>query len=131
MPHFIIECSENVLQLKSANEIMQTVYRCAEATGLFVENDIKVRIRPFTLFMVGIGKQDFVHIFAFIMEGRTIEQKQNLAYDIITKPNELLTCVSILSISVADFEKAIYCNKALIHPENTTGDRHFAPSKNG
>lgn len=43
MPHFIIDCSENVIQQKSPDEIMQAVYAVAEATGLFAPNDIKVR----------------------------------------------------------------------------------------
>jgi hypothetical protein len=32
---------------------------------------------------------------------------------------------TILSINIADIEKATYSNRALIHPLNVTGDRHF------
>ena len=32
MPHFVIDCSENVIVLKSPNEIMQNVYDSAEST---------------------------------------------------------------------------------------------------
>lgn len=37
--------------------------------------------------------------------------------------------ISILSISIGEFEKATYCNKALIHPLNAAGDRHFKIEK--
>ena len=47
MPHFVIDCSENILNLKSPEEIIQTVYDTAESTGLFDITDIKVRINPF------------------------------------------------------------------------------------
>lgn len=125
MPHFIIDCSENIIEQKSPEEIMQAVYDAAEATGLFAENDIKVRLRPFRYFKLGEGKTDFIHIFGNIIEGRSVEQKENLSRKIIERLNETFPDVSILSINISEFEKATYCNKALIHPLNTAGDRHF------
>ncbi len=50
---------------------MQAVYEVAEATPLFAENDIKVRINPYTHFKLGADKNNFIHIFGYIMEGRT------------------------------------------------------------
>ena len=125
MPHFIIECSENTIQQKSPDEIMQAVYDTAEATGLFAPNDIKVRLRPYQYFKLGESKKDFIHIFGNIMEGRSIEQKANLSQKIIERMNEMFPDISILSINISEFEKATYNNKALIHPRNTTQDRHF------
>ena len=126
MPHFIIDCSENVIQQRSPDEIMQAVYDAAEATGLFAVSDIKVRLRPYQYFKLGTGKKDFIHIFGNIMEGRSAEQKANLSKKIIERLNEMFPDISILSINIREFEKAAYSNKALIHPLNTTNDRHFA-----
>ena len=125
MPHFIIECSENIIQQKSPDEIMQAVYDAAEATGLFAPNDIKVRLRPYQYFKLGKHKKDFIHIFGNIMEGRSIQQKADLSQKIIERLNEMFPDISILSINIREFEKATYSNKALIHPQNTTQDRHF------
>ena len=125
MPHFIIDCSENIIEQKSPAEIMQAVYDVAEATGLFAAGDIKVRLHPYQYFKLGAGKQDFIHIFGNIMEGRSVEQKANLSRKIIERLNEMFPDISILSINVGEFEKATYSNKALIHPLNTTNDRHF------
>lgn len=125
MPHFIIDCSENVIQQKSPDEILQAVHDVAEASGLFAENDIKVRLRPFTYFKLGKDKNDFIHIFGNIMEGRSTEQKANLSKEIIKSLNEMFPEISILSINIREFEKATYSNKALIHPLNKTNDRHF------
>ena len=125
MPHFIIDCSENIIQQKSHDEIMQAVYDVAEATGLFAPNDIKVRLRPYQYFKLGKNKKDFIHIFGNIMEGRSTEQKANLSKKIIERLNEMLPNISILSINIREFEKATYSNKALIHPRNETNDRHF------
>ena len=125
MPHFIIDCSEDIIQQKSPDEIMQAVYDVAEATGLFAPNDIKVRLRPYQYFRLGKNKKDFIHIFGNVMEGRSTEQKANLSQKIIEKLNEMFPDISILSINIREFEKTTYSNKALIHPLNTTNDRHF------
>ena len=126
MPHFIIDCSEDVLRQKPAGEIMNAVFEMAEASGLFAPNDVKVRLRLFQYYQLGENKQNFIHIFAYIMQGRNTGQKANLSRQIINRLTEMLPEVSFISMNVEDFEKASYCNKALIHPENLHGDRHFA-----
>ena len=125
MPHFIIDCSENVIEQESPEAIMQAVYDVAEASGLFAVNDIKVRLRPYQYFMLAKGKRDFIHIFGYIMEGRRTEQKENLSRRIIERLNEMFPGLSILSINIGEFEQATYSNKALIHPLNMTRNRHF------
>jgi 5-carboxymethyl-2-hydroxymuconate isomerase len=125
VPHFIIDCSENIIEQKSPEQIMQAVYDVAEATGLFAANDIKVRLRPYQYFKLGTGKKDFIHIFGNIMEGRSTKQRANLSKKMIERLNEMFPDISILSINICEFEKATYTNKALIHPLNKTRDRHF------
>ena len=125
MPHFVIECSENILSQKRPEEIMLAVYDVAVATGLFALNDVKVRIRPFQYYKLGETKKDFLHIFGNIMEGRTTEQKANLSRKVIERLNEMFPDISILSMNIREFEFATYCNKALINPLNKTKDRHF------
>lgn len=114
MPHFVIDCSENILNLKSPEEIMQAVYDTAESTGLFDIGDIKVRINPFQYYNIGNTQDDFIHIFANIMEGRTTDQKSSLSHKIIGQLKTLFPEVPILSINIRDFEKATYCNKSMV-----------------
>jgi 5-carboxymethyl-2-hydroxymuconate isomerase len=125
MPHFIIDCSENILSQKRPEEIMQAVYDVAVATGLFALNDVKVRIRPFQYYKLGDTKKDFIHIFGNIMEGRTTEQKANLSRRVVERLNEMFPDISILSMNIREFEFATYSNKSLINPLNKTKDRHF------
>ena len=129
MPHFIIDCSESVILQKSPDEIMQAVYDAAEASGLFAENDIKVRLRPYQYFKLGKNKKDFIHIFGNIMEGRSTEQKAALSKRIMERLNDMFPDISILSINLREFERATYSNKALIHPLNHANDRHFDVEK--
>lgn len=104
---------------------MQAVYEAAEATGLFVRDDIKVRLRPYLYFKLGEDKKDFIHVFGYIMEGRSTEQKANLSRKVMERLDEMFPDVSILSMNIFEFEEATYSNKALIHPLNRTNDRHF------
>ena len=114
MPHFIIDCSENVIKLKSPDEIIQEVYDSAESTELFAKGDIKVRINPFKYFNVGNTKEDFIHIFANLMEGRNTEQKRNLSRKIISTLKLMFPDVPIISINIRDFEQSTYCNKSMV-----------------
>ena len=114
MPHFVIDCSENVIALKSPNEIMQNVYDSAESTHLFEKGDIKVRINQFKYYNIGNTKEDFIHIFTNIMEGRTNTQKQNLSRKIISELILLFPSVPIISINIRDFDKYGYYNKSMV-----------------
>ena len=125
MPHFIIECSDDIIEQKTPDEIMQAVYEAAEATGLFAENDIKVRINPYRYYKLGNTKKDFIHIFGNIMEGRSVEQKSNLSRKIIERLTRMFPDISILSMNIREFEWTTYSNKSLINPLNVNKDRYF------
>lgn len=114
MPHFIIDCSENVIRLKSADEIMQEVFNSALSTGIFTESEIKVRINPFAFYNNGNTLDDFIHVFAYIMEGRNDDQKGNLSKVIVTKLASILPKVPVISINIQDFEKSNYFNKTMV-----------------
>jgi len=125
MPHFIIDCSQDILLQRTPDELMDAVYEAADATGLFAPNDIKVRLQPYQYYRLGTGKKNFLHVFGYIMEGRTTEQKADLSRKITSRLSELLPDISFLSVTISDFEAATYSNKALINPENAGKDRHF------
>lgn len=114
MPHFILDCSEPILEIQDPQKVIEAVFETAFETGLFGRNDIKVRMNPFKHSLVQGGNSDFIHVFANIMQGRTEAQKANLSKKIVTKLNELFPEVPIISINIRDFEKATYCNKNMI-----------------
>ncbi|WP_074408658.1 MULTISPECIES: 5-carboxymethyl-2-hydroxymuconate Delta-isomerase [Aquimarina] len=114
MPHFILDCSEHIIQLKSPEEIIQAVYNAADATGLFTAGDIKVRINPFKHYTVGNTKDDFIHVFGNLMEGRNDHQKADLSKKIVSTLKTMFPDVPILSINLREFEKSSYCNKTMV-----------------
>jgi 5-carboxymethyl-2-hydroxymuconate isomerase len=117
MPHFVIDCSESVLSRADPDELMRAVFVAAESTGLFASSGvsgIKVRLRPYRYFTNVDAHEHFVHVFAYVMEGRTEEQKRALSEKVIRALKELLPAVDIVSMNVQDFEKATYCNATMI-----------------
>jgi len=115
MPHFVIDCSESITKIKSPTDILHAVHDVACSTELFDEADIKARLNPFDKdYLVGGKREDFIHVFANIMEGRTVEQKANLSREIIKKLKDLFSEIPFIAINIRDFEKATYCNKTMV-----------------
>ncbi len=116
MPHFIIDCSENILKAHSKDEIIRQVYLSAISTKLFHKNDVKVRINTFKEYITGDKKEDFIHVFANIMEGRTIKQKADLSKTIVKDLSLMLPSVPNIGTNVVEFERASYFNKNMLDP---------------
>ena len=116
MPHFIIDCSEDILKLHSEEEVIEQVHLSAVSTKLFNKNDVKVRINSFGKYSTGDKKEDFIHVFSNIMEGRTIEQKLNLSKTIVKDLALMFPSVPNIGTNVIEFEKATYFNKNMIDP---------------
>ncbi len=125
MPHFIIDCSENILKEISPEALINTVYTAAARSGLFHHDDVKVRLRPYQHFRLAQGKTSFMHVFGYIMKGRNEDEKADLAKNVAAQLALLLTNVSFLSVNISEFEMETYCNKSLLNPANKTNDRHF------
>lgn len=115
MPHFVIDCSERIITSKSPEEIMKNVFNTAKSTQLFDTGDIKVRINPYKYYNIGGTKNDFIHVFANIMEGRSINQKQQLSKKIVSNLKMMFEQVPVISINIRDFEKDTYCNRSMIN----------------
>lgn len=115
MPHFVVDCSAKLIDSLPVEIFYREIHYSAAQSGLFAIDDIKVRLRPFEHSAVGgYNHKDFIHIFAHIMEGRTVEQKADLSKRIVSKLNELFPNVSVISMNVYEFEKATYCNLATL-----------------
>lgn len=114
MPHFVMDCSEDVLNSHDEEFIIEQIHVVANATGLFEENDIKVRLNPFKKYSVGNKRESFIHVFAHIMEGRTTEQKANLSKQVVSKFAALFPEIPNIAMNISDFESATYCNRAML-----------------
>lgn len=114
MPHFVIDCSGQLLRIHSEESILARVHRVANASGLFEESDIKVRIRPYAIHAVGGGREDFIHAFAWIMQGRSIEQRAALAQAIVAELAGMFPQLPRIAANIAEFEQATYFNRGML-----------------
>ena len=116
MPHFIIDCSKGILKSHSQDEIIKQVHISAISTKLFHKNDVKVRANFFEEYSTVDKQEDFIHVFANIMEGRTIEQKANLSKTIVKDLALMFPLVPHIGTNVIEFKKATYFNKNMLDP---------------
>jgi len=95
MPHFVIDCSKNILKIKSSKEIIQKIYDTTESTELFNKGNIKLRINSFEYYNI---KNKLIHLFVF-------SQRYKLASQIIF----LKTCIeTFIALSGASTMYCIY-----------------------
>lgn len=114
MPHFVVDCSQALLRIHDEASIIARVHQAVNSSGLFEESDIKVRIQPFETYAVGGGREDFIHTFAWIMQGRTVEQRAALSRVIVGELVEMFPLLPRIAVNVAEFEQATYFNRAMI-----------------
>ncbi|WP_274475115.1 5-carboxymethyl-2-hydroxymuconate Delta-isomerase [Mangrovimonas aestuarii] len=114
MPHIVIECSENVISDVAPQTIIQKVFETTESTGLFGKGAVKVRLNPYKHYHSESEGEDFIHVFANIMEGRTVDQKKGLSKKIATELISMLPDVSCISVNIIDMEKACYSNRVML-----------------
>jgi 5-carboxymethyl-2-hydroxymuconate isomerase len=114
MPHFLIDCSESIFKLHSEEQIIEQVHFAAKSTELFNENDIKVRVSAFKKYSTGNKIEDFIHVFANIMEGRNDEQKSGLSKKIVQGLTTMFPTVPNIGANVIEFEIANYCNRTML-----------------
>ena len=115
MPHFVIDCSEDILNNVDTKTVLTNVQNAANNSLLFDEADIKVRLNPFKdNYLVGGKEAPFLHVFANIMQGRTTAQKAALSTSIVTTLKIMFPDLPFIAINIRDFEKATYCNKSMV-----------------
>lgn len=111
MPHFLADCSESIFKLRSEEEIIETVHLAAKSTELFNENDIKVRVNSYKKYSTGNKIEDFIHVFAHIMEGRSNDKKADLSRKIVQGLTSLFPTVPNIGANIIEFEYSNYCNR--------------------
>ena len=114
MPHFVVDCSERILVTHGESAINEQIHIVANSTGLFDESEIKVRVNPFKTYIVGNKREDFIHVFSNIMEGRSTQQKANLSRVIVERLAEMFPQVANIAVNVREFERATYCNRNML-----------------
>ncbi len=116
MPHTIIEHSFVISKKQIDSLFLKVNQNIAKNEGNFDISQCKARNIFCQNFLVADGSlgQDFVHITIKIMQGRSLEIRQNLAENLLKIVTEFLQENNLsenpiaLSVDIVEIEKAIY-----------------------
>ena len=80
MPHFIVECTENIREQADLPGLFATVNEALAATGIFPLGGIRSRAHWVDTWQMADGKHDyaFVHMTLKIGSGRSLESREEV-----------------------------------------------------
>ena len=80
MPHFIVECTENIREQADLPGLFATVNEALAATGIFPLGGIRSRAHWVDTWQMADGKHDyaFVHMTLKIGAGRSLESREEV-----------------------------------------------------
>ena len=108
MPHFVVDCSVEILESHSEEYIAEQIHLVAVASDLFDIGDIKVRINPYSQYSVGGKRELFIHVFSSIMQGAKLSQS------VVERLVAMFPHVPNIAMNISEFEKAAYCNRSML-----------------
>ena len=113
MPHFIVECPEHLIPAEKGKDVVNRVHQVAMDSGLFEKANIKVRIVPYEHYLIAGQQQDFVHVFGYIMPGRTLEQETDLSESIGELIANLFPQVPIITVNIDTLNQPSYFKRLI------------------
>ena len=108
MPHFVAEYSRGIESVCPPREVMECLHSAALESGLFAEAAIKVRLVPVEHYLVGGKIVPFVHVTASILDGRSLDQKQDLTSLVLKRLKDQLGDALSITVDVRDTVRATY-----------------------
>ncbi len=86
MPHFIVECTENIREQADLPGLFATVNEALAATGIFPLGGIRSRAHWVDTWQMADGKHDyaFVHMTLKIGAGRSLESREQVGEMLFT-----------------------------------------------
>lgn len=112
MPHLIIEHSSHCFIEKDHNKILSALYQQIIKTGLFNENNIKVRLHKTDNYLLSEQYRGFIHVQCRIHEGRCLNDKKRISREVTTeiekycKTNIVITC-EVVEMATESYAKMV------------------------
>ena len=115
MPHFILDCTEKILENHSEERILEQVHKTANATGIFREKDIKVRLNVYRKFLAGPGVPPPMKVkIEYGPDVTGEDQKAALSKAIVQKLSTMFPDIPRIAMNVAEFEKSTYFSRDMV-----------------
>ena len=109
MPHCIIEHSEDVLTSVNQQQLIDTVLTGAKKSALFELDHIKLRTKSYEHYQKGdVEQAGFIHVTMRILQGRTVEQRQDLSQKVLLEFQRLSLTSLTITVEIIEMETASY-----------------------
>ncbi|MFQ3251168.1 MAG: 5-carboxymethyl-2-hydroxymuconate isomerase [Glaciecola sp.] len=105
MPNFIIEYSAPLTEQISDDELMDQVFTGAKNCGHFPPEAIKIRTEMRQKYRLHGQQQDFMHVSAHILSGRTDEQKSEISNAVLMELKKLSLSSVFVSVEIVDIHR--------------------------
>lgn len=107
MPHAILEYSSNI---NYTTKITESIHKAMIQSDLFKASAIKTRALKLEDFFVGEkgSAGSFVHVTIYLLQGRSVEQKQILSDSILAVLQTHLIEVDQLSVNIQELSRDTY-----------------------
>jgi 5-carboxymethyl-2-hydroxymuconate isomerase len=112
MPHCIIEYSEDVLSSVNQRQLIDSVLMGTKKSELFQLDHIKLRTKSYEFYQKGdVEQAGFIHVTVRILQGRTIEQRQDLSEKVLLEFDNLALKDMTITVEIIEMETASYSKK--------------------
>ena len=110
MPHLVMEYSNSVDERVNVQGLLEDLHYAAIQSGLFDAPSLKSRALRYHHWLIGdeADNVDFIHVGFDLLEGRTPEQKRELARQLMAVLQEQASQVYSLTVNVRDMDKACF-----------------------
>lgn len=100
MPHMLIEYTKDLEKSVAPATLIASVYQGACNSELFNNDFIKTRSAAYEHYQSGSTQNNFLHVTAKILSGRTDEQRKTLSASILAELELILNQLSPITITV-------------------------------
>ncbi len=107
MPHLIMEYSNSVEERLNVSGLLEDLHQVVIDSGLFEIDSVKSRAQRYHHWLVGEAADsvDFIHLRFELLSGRTAEQKQGLAKNLIAVMSQSAGQIESLTVDIRDMDK--------------------------
>lgn len=109
MPHCIIEHSEDIISSVKSQQLIDSVLMGTKKSTLFQLDHIKLRTQSYEYYQKGdVQQAGFIHVTVRILQGRTVEQRQDLSEKVLFELDSLALKDVTMTVEIIEMETASY-----------------------
>ncbi len=111
MPHFILEHANALTTDADIRDALEITLESGGRMDFINKADIKVRLIPYTDVLAGDGRTSFLHVTAYLLDGRSDDLKKTLSTALLADLGKRFLQVHCITVDVRDMNRASYAKR--------------------